>query len=595
MSVGAVKVHRADWQNLPRELRHNRRQWVVAELETKIPRDANKTPLGWASTTDPATWSTFEQCVEKTGPKLGLGFVLSRQDCYVVVDLDWKKGPDAGEKYKIPAWAAELLAELDAQYLEWSVSGRGAHAIVVSDQMDLFGNGSGGGKRLWSDSQGVEHQVEIYSHDRYFLLTGNLVRPERGRIVGRTDQLAELVENSRPLETLRPGEKDCGCGGGKDHTVNADLMLELLAGLGIVLGRGRDKGKFFCPFHDTSCGAPTFHVDRRRGFHCFGASCGLQGGAQALLKKIATLTDAELDAVAARTGQPRDGLEKLRDRCLGTGMSQQYIFTSPGVYKMNSCDKNRLNPCGGTVLTGHGDHVRATWQECGSWNCPWCGPRKRAEYEGQLLGHLGGEPDVFYQVIPEGTWQRDGPQIRQKLSRAKGLYKWFKTEQVGARAVLSTVDLGEFSPPRYGGSYEVKREDHQQVVQGLLKGIRKKADRNERLVGGSRAWAMRTQSDEAREKGTLLGFTHCLPEQVHDYIAKREIDVELLSRYEGPDGKQHYGSLKILVDETAPIVQEILGAVGARTPNQRELVQWQNARMAAWSEPRAAAWKKRVG
>jgi len=612
VAVASAKIPHADWKNLPAELRHRRRQWVLGQLKDKIPLDPKKSPMAWASSTDPATWGTFEQCLAKIGPALGFGFVLTQQDCYTALDLDWKKGNDAGEAYRIPAWAAELLQILDAKYLEWSVSGKGVHALVVNDQTDLFGDGSGGGKRLWKDAQGVEHQIEIYTHDRYILLTGNVIRG-LGKIVERTEQLANLVENTRP-PTNSPNHSNragCGCDSGEKHTVNAELLQELLEGLGIHFPREREKVKTCCPFHDDR--KPSFSAHKARGWKCF-SGCG-GGGAQALLKKIALLTDMELDQVAARTGTPRGQLGKLRERCVGGmcphkpisysgGSIERFTWTKylEGMRRNQTVDD--VNSCGYTLWLENDvqGYVRGVWIPCGNWDCPLCGPERRGELEEFLIEQLTQEEaqggKSFHGLVPDSLW----PALQKHLNRSKAKFQWFRTEHVGSREVIANTDFLEYVPVEYGGVTPLGAEALQPAVEGILQRLRRRAFARERLVGGSKAWHLARSSTrqkaerEAEPQGAeddeggvevalrehvgqgegkarkmvaraIHGPNLLVAEQIAEHMG---LEVELLSTRQTWDGERH-GNLKIYYGERR---WELMRKLGFEPKEQSEDSFW---------------------
>lgn len=131
---------------------------------TKIPYQAAD-PSREASSTDPKTWASFEQAVaaieRMPGQLDGIGFVLG--DGISGVDLD--NCIDAATGELEPA-AAAIIAELET-YAEVSPSGRGVKLFgkgsIPSDRGRRFDHqwGSGGGS------------IELYSHGRFFTVTGN--------------------------------------------------------------------------------------------------------------------------------------------------------------------------------------------------------------------------------------------------------------------------------------------------------------------------------------------------------------------------------------------------------------------------------------
>lgn len=146
--------------------RVSRRPSIPAELTSRarwVRRSVLKRPLTVAgkaaSSTDPATWSSFAEARAST-VGAGLGFVLDG-DGVACVDLDGVL--DGGT---IDPRAAELLASLDSFYVEVSPSGKGVHAWV-------FG-GSPSGRKVYTQDDGLK--VEWYSSGRYITVTGQVFK-----------------------------------------------------------------------------------------------------------------------------------------------------------------------------------------------------------------------------------------------------------------------------------------------------------------------------------------------------------------------------------------------------------------------------------
>ena len=104
-----------------------------------------------ASTKSPGTWTTFEEALAEyqSGGADGVGFVFSKDDDYVGIDLDHIDSPE------LDAWAIEVVRKLDS-YLEKSPSGTGYHVIARGTVPE-------GRKRS---------NVEMYDWGRYFTVTG---------------------------------------------------------------------------------------------------------------------------------------------------------------------------------------------------------------------------------------------------------------------------------------------------------------------------------------------------------------------------------------------------------------------------------------
>ena len=162
--------------NIPKELKEPK-QWCVWRLEfdPAIHKKPTKVPYsswpngGKASVTNPATWGTFEQacaapltCMEPCHPGTpisetgysGLGFVFSKDDPFVGIDLDDPKGD---------VEAIELhnrIIESFNSYTERSPSGKGFH-IIVKGKIPI-------GRRRGT--------VEMYGEGRFFTMTGEVVK-----------------------------------------------------------------------------------------------------------------------------------------------------------------------------------------------------------------------------------------------------------------------------------------------------------------------------------------------------------------------------------------------------------------------------------
>lgn len=146
-----------------------RDQWILWKLEyragrpTKVPYCVVVTDDGAqvkpASTTDPATWSTFEKIREAFERFFafdlvsGIGFVFVEGDGIVGIDLDHQRDPVTGR------WEDGILEKIRSfnSYAEISQSGAGAHVILLGEKP---------GRRCRSGD------LEIYDAGRFFVMTG---------------------------------------------------------------------------------------------------------------------------------------------------------------------------------------------------------------------------------------------------------------------------------------------------------------------------------------------------------------------------------------------------------------------------------------
>ena len=144
---------------IPEALR-SYKQWIVwkwvwnGKKWDKPPFKADGT--GNASSTDPNTWTTFNVALAayQAGDFDGIGFVLTENDPFTMVDLD---------KCTDELWAVDMMSALDS-YTEGTPSGDGYHVISEATKPETMGSKS---KDFHSS------RVEVYSSGRYMTMTGN--------------------------------------------------------------------------------------------------------------------------------------------------------------------------------------------------------------------------------------------------------------------------------------------------------------------------------------------------------------------------------------------------------------------------------------
>ena len=164
---------------IPRELRE-RRQWVLWRYEerdgkpTKVPYTARGRR---ASSTDPATWTSFEEARAAAGFD-GIGFVFSPDDPFTGIDLD-----ECFVNGDLHPSALKIVQALDS-YTERSVSGAGVHVLV---RAELNGSRRRTGRTPW----GAE--FETYNTGRYFCMTGDLLAGAAPTIEDRQAQLERVL------------------------------------------------------------------------------------------------------------------------------------------------------------------------------------------------------------------------------------------------------------------------------------------------------------------------------------------------------------------------------------------------------------------
>ena len=151
---------------------------------------------GYAASTDPATWSTFEAAlagVQRHGYD-GLGFVVTDDDDLVGVDLDHCRDPEAGA---VRPWAMEIVQALDT-FTDITPSDTGLRLFV-------HGKLPPEGRRRSIETGGL---VEVYESGRYLTLTGRPLEGTPSTVNYRQAALsafhARYIAKPKAQKTLRP-------------------------------------------------------------------------------------------------------------------------------------------------------------------------------------------------------------------------------------------------------------------------------------------------------------------------------------------------------------------------------------------------------
>ena len=135
-----------------------------------------------ASSTDPKTWRTLEECIgameRYPGRYAGVGRVIAKDDVFVGVDLDDVRDPTTG---KLTPRALEILRHLDT-YAEVSPSENGVK-LWLRAQLDRAYKKPG---------------VEVYPHARYFTLTGWILPQALPSVEERQKELEDLIRAEFP-------------------------------------------------------------------------------------------------------------------------------------------------------------------------------------------------------------------------------------------------------------------------------------------------------------------------------------------------------------------------------------------------------------
>ena len=158
--------------NIPVELT-KRRQWVVTD-DSKEPFQTDgesKASVSWRG-----SWTTFKDAQKSSLPHIG--FVLTEDDPYVLVDLD--VDDDDPKPAEDDPKFLEILKAFKGTYVERSTDGHGIHIICK-------------GTLPRGARKGV---VEVYPHGRYMICTGNVLNDKK--ITYQQEALDHLFEQLAP-------------------------------------------------------------------------------------------------------------------------------------------------------------------------------------------------------------------------------------------------------------------------------------------------------------------------------------------------------------------------------------------------------------
>lgn len=158
------------------------RQWCWSTLATNPltgKRDkAPRTPITGelASSVDQSTWGTYADALASAEQHGGaVGFVLTEQDPYVVIDLDHDPAKPPDEK--VAQGQQLVFKEFAGTYAELSQSGYGCHIVVRAPFV-----------------KGLRRPgLEVYGAKRYIIFTGNTLPDRDLPIADMSEHVTELV------------------------------------------------------------------------------------------------------------------------------------------------------------------------------------------------------------------------------------------------------------------------------------------------------------------------------------------------------------------------------------------------------------------
>jgi putative DNA primase/helicase len=252
-------------EKIPQELKALR-QWVVWKMgkddkgrSTKHPYTPHN-PQWKAKTNKSKTWSTFEKAVEVAGTDgfNGHGFVFSKDDPYIGIDIDKCRDPETGElKY-----CARILINSFNSYSEVSPRKRGIHIISQGKWPQDAGN-----KR----EMPCLMEVEVYDRVRFFTVTGAHMEGTPTTIEDRQPELEALhqeifgnpkpnTKDTGPTYTLELAEQDLI--GKAKQAVNGEKFTRLWDGDTTGHNSPSEADLALCSMLAFWCGPDSTRIDR---------------------------------------------------------------------------------------------------------------------------------------------------------------------------------------------------------------------------------------------------------------------------------------------------------------------------------------------
>jgi hypothetical protein len=179
-------------ENIPQCLRELK-QWICWKYVPKEIGKPGKLPVQVngrnASTTDPKTWSSFDEALaafEHNQQFAGVAFVFAAQDPFVGIDLD-----DCLDENGHFIWGDDIVREL-ATYCEVSPSGRGVKLILRGQKpqnAECIVSGMGPNQ---------DGQIEVYDRARCFVITGQRIDSSPPGVLARQAELDALCAKLWP-------------------------------------------------------------------------------------------------------------------------------------------------------------------------------------------------------------------------------------------------------------------------------------------------------------------------------------------------------------------------------------------------------------
>jgi hypothetical protein len=170
-------------------------QWVLWKT---VSRDSKSTKVPYsvygtaASTTDPATWASFDNVVSTYDPSQhsGIGFVFTASDQFCGIDLDGCRDPETGT---VADWAIDEVIRFSS-YTEISPSQTGLKIWITADSSLPKGRKQ---ELRVPEIVAKTPAIEVYTQRRYFAVTGQVYK-QYHHIEHRESELQAFLKDYWP-------------------------------------------------------------------------------------------------------------------------------------------------------------------------------------------------------------------------------------------------------------------------------------------------------------------------------------------------------------------------------------------------------------
>ena len=164
--------------SIPNELKTLSRWALSIESGGTLDKSPRTPSGGRASSTNSATWSSYENAA--SAPHARLGYMMG-EGRFVVIDLDAPKGADADALARFEERAQKIIAAFNS-YTERSNSGKGYHIFIEAK------------KDPETRCKETALGYEVYNHSRYLIVTGDHVAGTPPTIEPRQERLDQFME-----------------------------------------------------------------------------------------------------------------------------------------------------------------------------------------------------------------------------------------------------------------------------------------------------------------------------------------------------------------------------------------------------------------